>query len=351
MTYYEELGLDDTATAEEIRRAYRKLVTLLHPDYQQDETLRRICERQLARINGIAEILGDPERRQEYDLRLQQEERNRAPGWRRVAQAREFIGRRSLAARVWALAALAGMTLMALLFRWSAVPPGDGPYRTQDSGERTLAVTHGTPSAEVDRRRAGAGDRSERPRGPKASPRPVSAKASSPGGEIVAEPVPNIPKSEPPPVSGAVSEAPARAIAVSAANPEEAATEPRQEQSYFAGDWFFLQSANKAPAALYPPEMIEMTITEADGVLRGKYRGRYRVADRPISPNVNFQFSGPAGPGDDVELEWSGAEGAEGQIRLKVMTPLSMAVNWWATRKGGLDLTSGTAVLIRARER
>jgi curved DNA-binding protein CbpA len=353
MTYYEEFGLDDTATAEQIRRAYRKLVTLLHPDHQQDETLRRICERQLARINGIAEILNDPERRQEYDLRLQQEERNAATGWRRVAQAREFIGRQSLAARVWALAALAGMMLMALLFRWNAVPAGDAPYRAQDSGERAIAVARGTPSAETDRGRAKAGSRPERPSRPRASRTPVLAIARSPGQEIVTAPVRNVPKSEPPPVSGVVikAPAPARAIAVPVANSEQAATEPSQRQSYFAGDWFFLRSANKAPAALYPPEMIEMTITEADGVLRGKYRSRYRVADQPISPDVSFQFGGPAAPGDDVELEWRGAEGAEGQIRLKVMTPLSMTVSWWATRKGGLDLTSGTAVLIRARER
>jgi DnaJ-class molecular chaperone len=72
VTYYEELGVERTASAEEIRRAFRKLAQLLHRDQHQDEALRRICERQMARLNGIAEILGDPEQRREYDLGLEE---------------------------------------------------------------------------------------------------------------------------------------------------------------------------------------------------------------------------------------------------------------------------------------
>ena len=92
MTYYEELGVENTATAEEIRRAYRKLAQLLHPDQHQDEALRKICERQLARLNGIAEILDDPEQRREYDLRLEGRGEERARGgagwkiWERISR-------------------------------------------------------------------------------------------------------------------------------------------------------------------------------------------------------------------------------------------------------------------------
>jgi hypothetical protein len=75
------------------------------------------------------------------------------------------------------------------------------------------------------------------------------------------------------------------------------------------------------------------------------------VTDRPISPNVNFEFTGPAGKGETVELGWSGAGGAEGRVRLKAITRVSMEVSWWATRMGALDLTSGTAILIRAEEK
>lgn len=69
MNYYEELGVAETATEEEIRRAYKKLARVLHPDQYQDEELRGICERQMARLNAIAEVLCDPARRREYDER------------------------------------------------------------------------------------------------------------------------------------------------------------------------------------------------------------------------------------------------------------------------------------------
>jgi curved DNA-binding protein CbpA len=45
MNYYEELRLTPSASAEEIRQAYRELVRLLHPDQRREEGLRRAAER------------------------------------------------------------------------------------------------------------------------------------------------------------------------------------------------------------------------------------------------------------------------------------------------------------------
>jgi curved DNA-binding protein CbpA len=59
MNYYRELGFPKTASAEEVRRAYRSLARLLHPEQQSDETLRRLAGIQLARLN---DILADPDR-------------------------------------------------------------------------------------------------------------------------------------------------------------------------------------------------------------------------------------------------------------------------------------------------
>ncbi|MEI9900582.1 MAG: J domain-containing protein [Hyphomicrobium sp.] len=78
MTLYEEAGLNRGATAEEIRHAYHNIVRLLHPDSLQDPELRTVAEAQLRRINAVFEVLNDPKRRAEYDLRLELG----APGFR-----------------------------------------------------------------------------------------------------------------------------------------------------------------------------------------------------------------------------------------------------------------------------
>src|SRR5262245_36962403 len=70
MTYYEELGVSQDATADEIRTAYRSLAKLLHPDHQQDEEVRRAAERQMRRLNEMVAILTDDRARMIYDQSL-----------------------------------------------------------------------------------------------------------------------------------------------------------------------------------------------------------------------------------------------------------------------------------------
>jgi len=67
MNYYEELGLTPEATPEEIHQAHRKLTKLLHPDQQTDETLRRLAEAQMRRLNAIVDVLSDSDSRKKYD--------------------------------------------------------------------------------------------------------------------------------------------------------------------------------------------------------------------------------------------------------------------------------------------
>lgn len=65
-THYQELGLPETATAADIRRAYRRLVQLTHPDRTPDPAQHR---RYLA-INQAYETLSHPARRAAYDAAL-----------------------------------------------------------------------------------------------------------------------------------------------------------------------------------------------------------------------------------------------------------------------------------------
>lgn len=57
MDYYDELGLERSASADEVREAWRTLARLLHPDRQQDPELRAHAERQMRRLNEMAGVL------------------------------------------------------------------------------------------------------------------------------------------------------------------------------------------------------------------------------------------------------------------------------------------------------
>jgi hypothetical protein len=267
VTYYEELGVESTASVEEIRRAYRKLAQLLHPDQHQDEALRRICERQLARLNGIAEILGDPKRRLEYDLGLQEGRVNAPRGRGRMGEYLSGVG---MAAWVWVAAGVAGIVLMALLFVWNAAPAAGTRHQAAGPGEEGQAKAQraadsvAVPNVAVPKREEALDAPAVR-RKTKESPVPdhedtqtipavAQAKGSDSGERLAAATALGVPAGVPQRLSEVV--------------PEARRSAP--ERCYFAGDWFFSREVYRRDAALYQPEMVEVTITEENGDLRGR---------------------------------------------------------------------------------
>jgi len=64
--YYEVLGVPRTATADEIKRAYRKLARTHHPDLAPAAERAAAAER-FKEINEANEVLGDPDKRRKYD--------------------------------------------------------------------------------------------------------------------------------------------------------------------------------------------------------------------------------------------------------------------------------------------
>jgi curved DNA-binding protein len=64
--YYEVLGVPRTASADEIKRAYRQLARKHHPDLQPASERARAAER-FKEINEANEVLSDPDKRAKYD--------------------------------------------------------------------------------------------------------------------------------------------------------------------------------------------------------------------------------------------------------------------------------------------
>jgi molecular chaperone DnaJ len=62
--YYKALGVDKKASADEIKKAYRKLARQYHPDRNPDD---KRAEERFKEVSQAHDVLGDPEKRKQYD--------------------------------------------------------------------------------------------------------------------------------------------------------------------------------------------------------------------------------------------------------------------------------------------
>ena len=83
--YYKTLGVSKTATAEEIKKAYRKLARTHHPDAGGDEA-------KFKEINEAYEVLGDEKKRKLYDQYGTADEQRIPYGWGGAAGQNPFAG-------------------------------------------------------------------------------------------------------------------------------------------------------------------------------------------------------------------------------------------------------------------
>ncbi len=63
--YYKTLGVDKTASADEIKKAYRKQALEWHPDRHKDN--KAPAEKKFKEINEAYQVLSDPQKKQAYD--------------------------------------------------------------------------------------------------------------------------------------------------------------------------------------------------------------------------------------------------------------------------------------------
>jgi len=323
VNFYEEFGLSRSATPEEIRQAHKNLARLLHPDQYQDSQLRALAECQMKRINAIYGVLSDPRQRPLYDRGL--EPHREAPSMRRNA--------------VWILTAI----LVALgIYGWLGREPRS-PALTAIEAPAVAERIEAPGGPPADRRRILTQEvrqlrrlldrmRAERDNAlahaARAEAKPIEspfAPVQSLAGAEVVEPEP-------------APRTPAAAHTVEQNGPKR-----------LNGTWFYFPSAiSPSRGELYPPEYIELNLAEQAGVLRGRYRGRFRIADRAISPEVRFQFSGKAG---SSRYPWSGNGGAQGEIEITALSDNTLTVSWFTSQLGDqAALTSGTAMLVRRQD-
>ena len=342
MNYYEELGLRPDASPEEIRQAYRSLARLLHPDQQPDEGLRRLAEAQMRRVNAIHDTLVEPARRREYDAGLCQGlmvVKPRSPGAARRTVSFSFRDAGLVSA---------GIAVASLCWQLSTTPraatlpladPATLPATVAADGAASARQKTVSP---VNRRRVRARPEPavrrsaaiEAPARPMIPDLPPLALVEPAGGFVAAD------LALPP-----VKPVPAQAAASIEQVVSEAA--PR-----LGGTWVYVRPRLlSSQRSLYPADYVETIILEEGAIVRGRYRARYDVADRPISAEVSFRFEGRAEAGG-ASLRWTGAGGAEGEAKLELLSRNSMRLDWVATTLGTqLGLASGTAVLTRRQEK
>src|SRR5205809_3069948 len=62
--YYKILGIPKTASADDIKKAYRKLARQHHPDVNPND---KEAHKKFQQVNEANEMLSDPEKRKKYD--------------------------------------------------------------------------------------------------------------------------------------------------------------------------------------------------------------------------------------------------------------------------------------------
>lgn len=373
MNYYEELGLDPGAPNDEIKRAYKRLTRLLHPDQQQDPQLRDLAERQMRRLNDIQETLTDPAKRAAYDqtlagppIVLRPPPRTGSTIHVRVTSSLvDYLlsGNFVKSGWTWVLVLVCSIVIVAAWFPSDFVQPeGDSrkplsavsaspeplprpvtPSLPQGLPQAppTLGVPPGRPIAQ-----SGSAAR------PDSTPVANSTPANRTGRTAV---TPGI-VTPGPPAASEPSPA-AKPVEPRAVGQNRESTVPKLSQGSVSvaslsdansvtGNWLYSRNPDeKIDPKQYPADYIELKLTDEGGKLRGSYKATYLVLDRAISPRVAFLFEGDP---KSAEFSWQGNGGAEGKVRLTRKSTHSMEINWFATQMGTeLGLGSGSAILYR----
>ena len=344
MTYYEELGISPRASEAEVKRSYKRLTLLLHPDQHQDPEIKALADAQMKRLNEIVSMLADPERRRIYDRELLAD----------IQNVRQNI---PLSPLIWLRNNRGWIPVSGVfvLFLGAALLiPDFDPARQPAIAQVRTPVTPPKPAVDqavrlpAGKRSVGTARASEGATGARILRRPAPAAVRSEASFQKPDMEPSRP--EPPhpssfSLSASAMPAPREPVST-AAGP--AASKAAPEATPLAGKWVFTPDPmDRQDPKSFPAEYVELTILAADGRLRGSYRSRYKLPDHSLSPYGNFTFEGASSA---TSFDWRGDGGARGQVTLRLQSHDTLQVSWFATKMGSeLSLGSGSATVFRFR--
>ena len=96
--HYKILGLDSSASADEIKKAYRKLSKKFHPDKNEGDAF---FENMFKQIQNAYEIIGDEEKRHYYDMQMGFKPRQQYRSQTEQPQAQPRKKRKPISADHW----------------------------------------------------------------------------------------------------------------------------------------------------------------------------------------------------------------------------------------------------------
>jgi hypothetical protein len=340
MDFYEELGISPRASEDEIRRSYKRLTLLLHPDQHQVPELRALAEAQMKRINEMVAILTDADKRRAYDEKLQ-----KTPAIVRQRPLASFGWLRNNRGWLLVVAALLIFVAFALVIPRFDDEPSITKATANPAANPQAKPLPSTPAPAPAVRVPGPGS-AERHQSVAVSqivprPRPKAPGATT----LAADTGPWLPKATITAVPATGSD-PAPQI-ITPLSPTPNLNDPvPQAATTLEGRWVYAADPNDiGDAKFYPAVYVELSISSVSGQLRGVYRSRYKVPDRALSPVVNFSFEGPR---DETSFLWRGESGAKGEITLRLESGDTLKIHWFATEMGStLSLGSGGATLHR----
>jgi hypothetical protein len=295
MNYYEELGIRADAETEDIRKAHRRLVKLMHPDHQPDPDIKLLAETQMRRLNAIVATLLDPDERGEYDEALR--------GRYLASPAAE----RTWRGMPWWLVSTvaAGILTAGAVWIWadhlgSAVSSSPASISPRETAKAPVPVTPATPP----------------------DPLPAPLPSRRPAVMLSSAPKFRIPKPDSQPVNKS---------SVSPVNT-------------LVGEWVYAPKAG-----FYPPEFINFKLSQQhQGGLQGHYSVRYEApgANKPIWPDVSFLVA--AADKDARKFVWHSSNGSRGTLVVHDIDARTIRLEWRTMVSSGPPaLTSSTATLVR----